>query len=114
MRKEQFREFDALVKAIPMLFCRYYLNLAVMVLLMFVSRSASLNAGDASSNFSSSAGTQLSLDPNPEQAILVVPCKNSMSLKSYGGGGNPLHDNLQQCTRFSTNFPFSSSPLLAG
>ena len=72
MRKEQLREFDALLKAIPILFCCYYLNLAVMVLLMFVSNNASLNAADASSNFSSSAGIQVSLDPNPEQAILVA------------------------------------------
>jgi uncharacterized protein YkwD len=72
MRKEQLTEFEALLKAIPILFCRYYLNLAVIVLLMFVSRNASLNAADASSNFSSSAGIQVSPDPNPEQAILVA------------------------------------------
>jgi len=72
MRKEQLREFDALLKAIPILFCRYYLNLAVMVLLMFVSNNASLNAADSPSNLSSWAGTHVSLDPNPEQAILVA------------------------------------------
>jgi hypothetical protein len=45
----------------------------------------------------------------------LVPCKNSMPLKSLEGRKHyPLHDNLQQCTRFSTNFPFWSSPLLAG
>jgi hypothetical protein len=43
-----------------------------------------------------------------------VPCQNSMPLKSLEGRKHyPLHDNLQQCTRFSTNFTFSLSPLLA-
>lgn len=72
MRKEQLREFDALLKVIPILFCRYYPSLAVMVLLMFVSNNASLNAADVSSDLSSWTDTHVSLDPNPEQAILVA------------------------------------------
>jgi uncharacterized protein YkwD len=55
-----------------MLFSRNYLSLAVMVLLLFVSNNASVNAADASSNLSSSAGIQVPLDTNPEQAILVA------------------------------------------
>ena len=42
-----------------------------------------------------------------------IPCKNSMPLKSLEEEAL-LSDNLQQCTRFSTNSPFSSSPLRAG
>ena len=48
-------------------------------------------------------------------AVYPVPCKNPMPLKSLEGRRHyPLHDNLQQCTPLSTNFSFSSSPLLAG
>jgi uncharacterized protein YkwD len=72
MRKEQLSGFDALLKAIPLLFCRYHVNLAVMVLLMFVSRNTSLKAADASSNLSSWAGNHVSLDLDPEQAILAA------------------------------------------
>ena len=43
----------------------------------------------------------------------LVLCKNSMPLKSLEEEAL-LSDNLQQCTRFFTNSPFSSSPWRAG